>query len=350
MNTNLLIKKNITINDAFNKMNEFGYKSLIVVDDKNRLLGILSDGDIRRSLMKGISLEKKINNIYNRNPVSTNPSYNIDLIKKIFLKDKFEFIPIINSERLVLDILFWNDVFKRKKHNITNYININAPVVIMSGGKGTRMAPFTNILPKALLPIENKTVLEKILDNFNKHNVKEYYITTNYKHNIVKFFISETVYKNKIKIINENKPLGTAGSLSLIKQKLKKPFFVTNCDILIDADYSEIFEFHKKNKNVLTIVAATNEIKIEYGVCNLNSDGSLKNIDEKPKINFLSNTGLYLMNPACLNLIPKNKYFNMDTLINSLLHKNKKIGIFPIHSNAWKDTGQWTEFNKINND
>jgi NDP-sugar pyrophosphorylase family protein len=263
------------------------------------------------------------------------------------LKEKFEFIPIVDADKRVIDILFWNDVFKKRNTKNIIFKTLNNPVIIMSGGKGTRMTPFTNILPKALLPIDNKTVLEKILDNFNKHNIKQYYLTTNYKHNIIKYFISETAYKKKIKIINEKKPLGTAGSLSLLKDKITKPFFLTNCDILINADYYEIYKFHKENKNVLTIVAATNEIKIEYGVCNLNNDGSLRNIDEKPKINFLSNTGLYLINPSCLTLVPKNKYYNMDTLINNLLSKNKKIGIFPIHTSAWKDTGQWTEFKKI---
>ena len=217
----------------------------------------------------------------------------------------------------------------------------------MAGGKGLRLNPFTKILPKPLVPLNDKTIIEHIIDKFVSFGIKNFTLTLNYKSKILKSFFKELKNTNiTIKFLEEKKPLGTAGSLKLLKNKLPNNFFVSNCDVLIKADYKEIYDFHKKNKNIVTIVASTKELKIPYGVCKINKKGLLSQIDEKPSYNFLVNTGLYVINSKSLKLIPSGKRFDVNELINKIKKNKGRVGIFPINEKSWFDVGQWNEYEK----
>ena len=215
----------------------------------------------------------------------------------------------------------------------------------MAGGKGTRLAPFTKVLPKPLLPINEKPVIEHIIEKFFDYGIANFYITVNYKSLLLKSFFTELKPNYSVKFLGEKKPLGTVGCLKNYRKYFKNSFFVCNCDVIVDVDYNDVYNFHQKRKNDITIVASTKKFEIPYGVCEINKKGNLKKIVEKPKQNLLANVGLYLLNPRILKLIPKNKYFHMTELIEVCRKKGFKVGVFPINDSDWLDAGQLSAFN-----
>jgi NDP-sugar pyrophosphorylase family protein len=222
----------------------------------------------------------------------------------------------------------------------------DVPVVIMAGGMGTRLEPFTKVLPKSLVPIQEKPIIEHIIERFTTSGCNDFYLTVNYKGRILKAYFEELQPDYKINFVDELQPHGTAGSLRFLEGQLNQPFFVTNCDILIKADYASLYEFHQKGGHDVTLVASAKEYIIPYGTCLLNEDGSLSHINEKPHYDFLINTGLYVMNPNVLKLIPKNKFYHITHLIEEAKNQGKKVGVFPIDDSAWIDVGQWAEYRK----
>ena len=216
--------------------------------------------------------------------------------------------------------------------------------IIMAGGKGTRLKPFTDILPKPLMPINNKTVIEKIILNFESQGFYNFIITVNHKAEILKAYFKELNLKSKIKIIEEIKPLGTVGSLSMINT-INSEFILTNCDNIYNFDYINIIKTHKENHHDLTLVVAKKKIKVPYGVCNFYK-GDFNNISEKPSRNFIVNAGMYVINKSLLKLIKKNTKLDMDKFLHELIKRKKKIGVFEIKDSQWHDTGQWNELRR----
>jgi dTDP-glucose pyrophosphorylase len=341
---NLLINSNATIKDALKQLSKSGEKCLIVVDKKNKLLGTLTDGDVRRVILKGKLLKDKINNIYNKNPIHLiRGKYSLGQTKNIFLKEKIDVIPIIDNSLKVVDIVVFTDLYKKNNNQQRKFVK---SLVIMAGGKGTRLEPFTTVLPKPLVPINGKPIIELIIEKFLENKVSNFIITLNYKSKILKAFFQEMKPKLNLSFIDEPKPLGTAGALSLLGNKIKKPFLVTNCDTIINVDTDDLLSFHVTNNNDLTLVASAKEYVVPYGTCKLTKKGYLQNILEKPKFDFLVSIGLYVINPNLIRLIPKNKTFNMIDLIQLAKRKKKQIGVYPIDDESWIDVGQWSEYRK----
>ena len=342
----LFIQPNASIKDAFRQLDKSGKKCLIVANKKNKLLGTLTDGDIRKALLKGKFLKDKINGIYEKNPTLLKKgNYSPNEIKDLFLKKKVDVIPIVDSSKKVVDLIFFTEIFKKNKNN-KHYKNLSTAVVIMAGGKGTRLEPFTNVLPKPLVPINEKPVIEHIIERFVKNRFYNFFITVNYKSKILKAYFQETKPKFKLSFIDEPKPIGTAGGLSLLGSKLKKPFIVTNCDTIIDVNFDDLINFHITNSNDVTLVVSSKEHIIPYGTCKLTKKGYLQKIIEKPKFDFFVNVGMYVLNPNLIKLIPKSKTFGMTDFIQLLKTKKKQIGVYPIDDGSWIDVGQWSEYHK----
>ena len=341
--------KDITINpaasikDAMELLDKTAEKILLVIDEEKKLIGALSDGDIRRHILKHQDLSSTIAQAYNKKPFSIyRKDFDVGKVKKIFTQYKLNLIPVLDDDRRVVDYITLENAFGKEKK--IEKKTISAPVVIMAGGKGTRLKPFTTVLPKPLIPVGEKTIIDHIIDRFNEHGINEYYLTVNYMYKIIKVYFEEKNPPYKIRFAEETEPRGTAGSLSLIRNDLKQPFFVSNCDIIIEADYADIYKFHVEGRYDITMVAATKQFHIPYGVCELNNEGLLDDIKEKPEFNFLVNTGLYVLNPKTLDLIPDNGLFHMTDLMQKVKEKNGKIGIYPISENSWIDVGQWEEY------
>ena len=336
---------NISVRDAMKMLSKSGQKSLVIVDDDNLLIGTLSDGDIRKAILNGADMGDSIKSYYQPNPTTlTHNKFKNEDAKDIFKINKFDLIPVIDERSKLVDILFWENVFGQTRP--IEKVDLNVSVVIMAGGKGTRLEPFTKILPKPLVPIHDKPIIEHIMNRFADLGMMDFYLTINYKGKILKAYFEEIEHNYNIKFIEEKTPLGTAGCLFYLKNKVKNPVFITNCDIIIKADYKDLYKFHSDGDYDITLVASTKELTIPYGTCILNEEGHLSHIYEKPKYDFLINAGLYILNPEILNIIPNNKFYHITELIDDAKKQGKKIGVYPIAEEDWIDIGQWAEYKK----
>jgi dTDP-glucose pyrophosphorylase len=330
--------------NAILKINKVGGRSIIVVKNNKILKGILSGYDLRKAIINKTILNRNINNIYNKKPKFI---YEDELKKKnldiYFNKKKFTAIPVVKKKTLeIVDIL---TAKKAKIINFKKFQKINCSVVIMAGGKGTRMKPYTEILPKPLLPIGNKSAIRHIIENFHLYKPKNFYISVNYKSGILKTYLNEIRKKFKINLINEKKPLGTAGSLFFLKNKIKGDFFLTNCDTIISSNLSTIFKYHKKNNNDITLITTKKSFSVPYGVCKFKKKKF--NFEEKPTFNFNINTGLYLINPNILNLLKKPQHLDFNHLLSLAEKNNKKINFYQIKGKEWSDVGQIEKLKKF---
>ncbi|MCH7826834.1 MAG: nucleotidyltransferase family protein, partial [Bacteroidetes bacterium] len=304
----------------------------------------VSNGDFRRAILKGINLNDNVLVITNKNFLSYNIDYDKSKIHDLIINSTYQNIPILDKGELV-KIINEKSLLQNKEAVKIEFPTIDIPVVIMAGGKGSRMEPFTKILPKPLIPIGEKTILEMIMNEFEKYKVSKFYLSVNHKANMIKAYL-DNINQYDVEYLYEDKPLGTAGSLKLLKNKIDKPFFVSNCDIIIKDNYKNIYDFHIEGNYQITLVASMQYYKIPYGICEFKNGGDLIKITEKPEYDFLVNTGLYLVNPSALDTIPEKKFYHITTLINDLLEKGEKVGVFPVSKKSWIDVGEWDEYRK----
>ena len=340
----ITIQTDITIRQSMKLLDKTAEKCLLVVDKNRKLLGTVTDGDLRRSILAGAQFSEDISECYHKRPVTlVEGHFNTEEAKQLLRGKKLDLIPVIDDEGTLIEYLTWGslDDVQKPARSLQD-----VPVVIMAGGKGARLEPFTKVLPKPLVPIQEKPIIEHIIERFTDITCSEFYLTVNYKGRILKAYFEELQPDYNVTFVDENEPLGTAGSLQLLMGKFDKPFFVTNCDIIVKADCVSLYEFHQKGGYDITLVASAKEYIIPYGTCKLNADGHLSHIDEKPHYDFLINTGLYVINPDVLKLIPENKFYHITYLIEEAKNQGKKVGVFPIDDDAWIDVGQWAEYKK----
>ena len=339
------IDHNDKIHNALKHLNKNQDKCLVVIDSKNKLIGTLTDGDIRRAILKGVSFKQSIKKIINKKPFFIRlkkPQKNKEInIKKSLFKN-YTVVPVVDSNNILIKIITSKlSSFMGKKG--IKVFSQEIPVVIMAGGEGKRLLPHTAILPKPLIPYQGKSMTEHIINRFENYGFKKFILTLQYKSKLMEAYFSNIFKKKKIKFIFEKKPLGTAGSLKKLEKK-SKSFFVINCDTLINCDYISLLNFHNENQNDLTIVASRKIEKLKYGSCEIEKNGNLKKIKEKPEIGFLANTGCYLFNSKILRLIKKNEKLDMNTFIERAILKKYKIKVFPIPESEWLDLGTWSKF------
>ncbi|MBU5676663.1 nucleotidyltransferase family protein [Alkaliphilus sp. MSJ-5] len=340
--SDLFINENITIKEAIKKLDETAKKILLVTED-NKLKGIVTDGDIRRWILKNGSLQEAVIYIMN-----TSPKYiyekDIDNAKEILMEKMVEAMPVVNAKKEVVDIVFWNDNFGNK---LNHFNKLETPVVIMAGGKGTRLEPYTKILPKPLIPIGDTPIVERIINRFNEYGCDKFYMTVNYKKNMIKAYFNELDKAYEIEYVEEEKLLGTAGSLSLLKVELKDTFFVSNCDILIDANYSDMIKCHRKNNNKITLVTSLKHYTIPYGIIEISESSEVESMIEKPEYDYLVNTGMYILEPEVLKDIPEDTFYHITDLINKYIDRGEKIGVYPVSDKEWLDMGQFKEMENM---
>lgn len=340
-----IIKEDATVVEALQQIDTNAKGILFVIDTKDKLVGSVTDGDIRRWLIKTADLSGKIKNIMNRNP-KTSYLKEIDEIHKLLKKNSITSMPIIKYNNEILDIVFLEDdlVHDMKEKSLTLS---EVSVVIMAGGKGTRLYPYTKILPKPLIPIGDIPIMERIIDKFRDFGANDFYATLNYRKNMIKSYFAEIDGDYEITYVEEDKPLGTGGSLHLIERKFDKPIIISNCDILIHADYEDIYKYHLESKNDMTIVSALKNILVPYGVIHSKENGGVFSIEEKPKLSYFINTGMYIINPDVIKLIPKDTFYHMTDLADKLLENGQKVGMYPISEDSFLDMGEFEEMNRM---
>jgi dTDP-glucose pyrophosphorylase len=337
----LLISPNEDILTALKLMDILKRKLLIVHSD-NMFIGLLSIGDIQRAIIKNISLTAKVKTIMRDDYIVASPGQSIDEVKGLMLKIRSEFMPVVDEDRKLINVYFWEDILgKAKKEPLFRF---NLPVVIMAGGKGTRLKPLTNVLPKPLIPINEKTLLEEIFERFSNHGCDTFYVSTNYKAELIEYYLSQQNLPYNLIYFKEDKPMGTAGSLSLLKEKIKETFFVSNCDILIEQDYSEVLSYHYENKNEITIISVLKHFPIAYGTIETGENGKLIQLIEKPEITYKINSGMYILEPHLIAEIPENTFLHITHLIETVIKRGGKVGVFPVSEKSWIDVGNWNDY------
>ncbi len=344
----LLTKDNISIDTALKKIKNGGKKGLVIIDKNSTLKGTLTDGDIRNAIVNGAKIEKSIKDIYQKKPYYLNfNKISKEKIKQIFLKNNYNFIPVVDKQNKIKDILLWDEIFSSKQKRA--YKKLAAQVVIMAGGKGKRLSPISDIFPKPLIPLKGKPLINHVIDSFLKFKISHFYLSINYKSSLIKTYFRDLNSDYNISFIDEKKPLGTIGAIKKLKSKIKKHFILTNCDILADIDYTDLEKSHIDKKNDITLVVTSKEYSLPYGNCLIDENGMLLKIDEKPTFNHFINSGIYMINKNMINLIPSNTKYDVDQFINQAIRKKFKIGIYPIESDQWFDVGSWSEFHKVSN-
>ncbi|MBO7617442.1 MAG: nucleotidyltransferase family protein [Bacteroidales bacterium] len=329
---------------AMKQMDAGGVKTLFVFRD-NQFEGLLTIGDIQRAIIKNITLSTPISAILDKNKVYGFVSESEDEIRNKMRRLRAEVMPILDDEHQLVDVWFWGDLFKKSEYSIRESIDL--PVVIMAGGKGSRLKPLTNVIPKPLVPIGDKTILETILDQFEEIGCTKFYMSVNYKADMLKYYLGQLEHKYDIEFFQEDKPLGTIGSVSLLKSKITTPFFVSNCDSINQQDYRDVYDYHVNNHNDLTIVTMVKSFKIPYGVIETGEDGLMVSLSEKPELTYQVNTGVYILNPNCIDEIPEGQFFHITHLMEKIKARGGRVGCFPVSEHSWKDMGEWSEYLKM---
>jgi len=345
INSDIIISPNATLFEALTQMDKSDRKLLLVLDG-NKFLSLISIGDIQRAILRKITLETPINKVFRTGILVAKDTDDKKSVLQKMQEERIEFMPVIDSESNLVEVLFWNDYFQDKK--ITSGTKLGLPVVIMAGGEGTRLRPLTNIIPKPLIPIDDKTIVEDIMERFIDVGCNDFTFSVNYKADKIKEYFRSIQDKNySVSYIQEDTPLGTAGSLYLLKDKFKETFFVSNCDILVDVNLEDLLNYHKNNKNVITVVSVLKNYKIPYGTIETSENGMLQNLNEKPNIVYQINSGLYILEPEIFNYLPENKFMHITDLILKLKESGMNVGVFPVSEGSWHDMGNWDEYLKL---
>lgn len=343
---NRLISPTASLLDAMKLMDDIKVKMLFVFENEH-FEGIITIGDIQRAIIKGLPMDTPVTAILSKDKKYVSPEESREAVRHKMLGLRAECMPVVNEQGELVDVYFWSDLFKRSEPQHREKINL--PVVIMAGGKGTRLKPITNVIPKPLVPIGDKTILEEIMDQFEGIGCRKFYMSVNYKSDMMRFYIDQLEHHYDIEFFEEPKPLGTIGSVSLLKDKITTPFFVSNCDIVIDQDYRDVYEYHQSNHNDLTIVTAVKSLRIPYGVIETGENGLMTGLHEKPETTYMINTGVYILNPELINEIPEGQFFHITHLMDNVKARDGRVGCFPVSEHAWKDMGEWPEYLKMIN-
>ena len=330
-----------TVKAAIEKMKNENIKAVVVVDEEKKVLGLFSNGDMREFFLQGGALSDNISIAMNKTPKLYDSKEEARKERESFLRVIY---PIVDNSNHLTDVL---DFEQRNTNEQVSDALKDVPLVIMAGGKGTRLYPYTKILPKPLIPIGDVTITERIIDSFAKYGVKDVTMILNHKSGMIKSYMTELDLDYNLDFVKEKDFLGTAGGLQLVKDKIKNTFILSNCDILIDDDIECVYKTHKAKKNKITMICSMKDVVIPYGVVETNSDGSIKNMQEKPDFSFLINTGVYMIEPEVLEDIKPGEFIHMPDLAQKYIDRGENVGVFPIPEKAWLDMGQFSEMENM---
>lgn len=335
-----IISEQNTILEAMERLDTVAKKVLFVAE-KGKLIATLTDGDVRRWILKNGELNLSVKYAANYSPqylVNANRQEALQYMKK----HSVEALPVLNENGEIKSIILWND---------TEFVNykeqVDIPVVMMAGGLGKRLSPYTNILPKPLIPVGEMPIAEHIIKQFRRFGCKQFWLIVNHKKNMIKAYFNEVEKDYELFYVDENVPLGTGGGLSLLKGKITSAFILTNCDILVEEDFSKIYKLHKEQGNIITMVCSLKNFTIPYGVVEIGKDGNIASIKEKPLFSFFTNTGCYIVEPEVIEELEENKPIGFPDIIEKYRQQGRKVGVYPIGENAWMDMGQLDELEKM---
>ena len=337
----VVIQPQTTILEAMKIIDATTMQFAAVVDDSMHLLGTVTDGDIRRGILRGLPLESAISEVMNTSPICEPDGKKVVYYKKRMRERKLKQLPVISSERILQCILFSDELeLAIKKNN---------KVVLMVGGLGTRLRPLTDTVPKPMLVVGNKPIVETIIESFKNYGFTNFVLSVNYKKEmIMDYFQDGTHLGVTIEYIEETKRLGTAGALSLLSEKPTEPFFVMNGDLLTKINFEQLLDFHNETDSVATMCVREYEYQIPYGVIETD-DHQLLSIVEKPVHKSFVNAGIYVLNPTALNYVPNGEFYDMPELYKKMMNEHDKVSAFPLRE-YWLDIGRMDDYEKANGD
>jgi len=336
-----LLDPNATIRHALEIIDRGSIKIALVSDQNQKLLGTLTDGDIRRAILGGRDLDDSIEPIYYRNPTTCGINDSKEKILQLAISHKLYQIPVLDGEGRIVGIAEFNELLRPTYH--TN------KVVLMAGGLGRRLSPLTDKMPKPMLHVGNKPILVTIIENFARYGYLNIIISVSYKsHMIEEYFGDGSRFGVKIEYVHETKRMGTAGALSLMRDSLVEPFFVMNSDLLTNINFEHLHNHHNSNDAIGTMAVREYDFQVPYGVVNIKND-QIISIEEKPTHKFNVSAGIYMLNPKSLTFIPNDEFFDMPSLFERLIAMGENTMSFPI-TEYWLDIGQMSDFEKANSE
>lgn len=341
----LIGTEELTVTETMERIDAGEKGILFIVDGEGRLVGCVSDGDIRRWILKTGDLMASVSNVMMTTPRALFIKEK-KRAKRLMKREAINALPLLDAAYRIVDIVLLSDI--RETDALIEKGDLSeVPLVIMAGGKGSRLYPYTKILPKPLIPIGDTPIIERIINSFVEYGVKKIYITVNYKKGMIKSYFSDLSPNYKIQYVEEDKPLGTGGSLKLIEDKFETPIIVSNCDSLIRVDYSDVYDYHIKLGNQITVVSALKNIVVPYGVMKSGENGEIIKIEEKPKNSYFINTGLYVINPDAIENIPEGVAFHMTHLVETIMKAGGRVGMYPVSEDAFLDMGEFSEMQRM---
>lgn len=335
----LILPESATVLEAMRRIDETGMGVLFLAPE-GRLEAVMTDADVRRFLLRGGDLSHNVREMANYQPKSL-PLERRSEARTFLLRHNIAALPLLDKNGVIADVEFAGslDIDTRKKAKL--------PVVIMAGGLGTRLYPYTKILPKPLIPVGERPIVEHIMQRFVDVGCTDFRMVVNYKKSMIKSYFNDLEKPYNVTFVDEEVFLGTGGGLSLLKGTLNEPFFLTNCDILIDADYGDIYEHHKKAGNLITMVCAVKHFTIPYGVIDLGEDGRIQKVTEKPEMNFLTNTGVYVVDPRVVEELAPGQSIGFPDIMEQYRVAGAPVGVYPISESSWMDMGQLEELDNM---
>jgi dTDP-glucose pyrophosphorylase len=336
----LIVPEEASILETMKKLDETGQRILFIAPG-GRLRAVLTDGDLRKFLLRGGALDAPVRLAANYTPKHL-PVSDRARARSVLQQYGIDALPLLDKDGTIADVVFASgvDVDNRKRAGI--------PVVVMAGGLGTRLYPYTKILPKPLIPVGEKPIAELILDRFCDYGCRDIYLVVNYKKNMIKSYFNDLEDKPyRITYADETEFLGTGGGLCLLKGQLNSTFFFSNCDTLLDVDYGDVLEYHREHRNLITMICAYKHYTVPYGVVEMGENGTIGSMREKPELNFLTNTGVYVVEPRVVAELADGKKQGFPDVIERYRAAGEPVGVYPISESAWMDMGQMEELEKM---
>lgn len=339
MNEKLINKADITLSRAMQEIDRNGNGILFLVDEQERLVACITDGDIRRFLLSGGKMGDKAMLASNQKP---KVACSAEEAKAMYHKRNYVVIPIVDKNGRIIDLYNGAEGSVQRTRGV-----LRIPVIINAGGRGTRLDPLTRVLPKPLVPVGELPIIELIMKEYLTYHCDEFHIIVNYKRELMKAYFADNEGNYNITWHDEKIPLGTGGGLSLLRGKLKGTFFFANCDALLTANYERMLQFHQDNGNTITMICAYKNMNLPYGIVEMGMHGVVEDMKEKPLLSFLTNTGVYIVEPEVIDDIEDGVPVSFPDIIERERWKGKKVAAFPVSENEWMDMGQLSELEKM---
>lgn len=335
----LIIPRTATVLETMKKLDETGQRILFIAPE-GRLEAVVTDGDIRKFFLRGGTLEAPVAEAANFRPISL-PVSDRSRARAELQRHGIDALPILDRRGVITDIVFACGV------DVDNRKRVDIPVVMMAGGLGTRLYPYTKILPKPLIPVGERPISELIIDRFREFGCHRFTMVVNYKKGMIKSYFGDLEKDYALDFVDETRFMGTGGGLCLLKGRMDSPFFFTNCDTLLDLDFGDLYEKHRERGNLITMVCAFKHFTVPYGVVELGEDGGIAAMREKPELNFLTNTGVYVVEPRVVEEMQDGESIGFPDVIDRYRAAGERVGVYPINESAWMDMGQMEELEKM---